>query len=68
MLKLLQHNAPATTSSKSANARSANSNIFAQMKLHSQKQAKDLIVEIVSAKHKYDEQCFTNRQPRETME
>ena len=43
-------------------------NIFAQMKLHSHKQAKDLIVEIVNAKHKYDDQCFTNKQPRETME
>ena len=38
------------------------------MKLHSLKQTKDLIQEIVNAKHRYDEQCATNRQPRETLE
>lgn len=38
------------------------------MKLHSLKQTKDLLVELIQAKRKYDEQCLTNRQPRETLE
>ena len=65
-----QNAATGTNSSKSPHARTGALNVstFAQMKLHSQKHAKDLILEIVQAKHRYDEQCFTNRQPRETME
>ena len=38
------------------------------MKIHSLKQTKDLVTEIVSSKLRYDEQCLTNKQPRETME
>ena len=32
-----------------------------QMKLHSLKQTKDLVLEIIQAKQKYDELCVTNR-------
>ena len=68
MLSIMQQNFTGTASSRSHSANAQRGNTFAQMKLHSLKQAKDLIIEIVNAKHKYDDQCFTNRQPRETME
>ena len=32
------------------------------------KQTKELIVEMVNSKRKYDEQCYVKRVPRETME
>ena len=37
-------------------------------KLHSLKQAREMVYEIVNSKRKYDEQCQANRQARETME
>ena len=38
------------------------------MKLHSLKQTKELLIEIVQSKHKYDDQCEASKQPRETLE